>query len=71
MDNNEFESTRGVGYFSKRVDTFRRYAEIADGIFADINLSATSICKRIQKILNYYAIPHSEMKIYLSKDRNA
>lgn len=44
---------------------------VGSGLFAEVNLSANLIRDSIGRLLDEFAIPHSEITFYLREDRDA
>jgi hypothetical protein len=58
-------------YFSKDKRELRKAYLILPEYYAEVNCNANRFMKNIRYFLDAFNIPHSEMKIYISKDRNA
>jgi hypothetical protein len=70
-DDSEFISNRRNKYFSRNSNELRSGREFVTGIFAETNLSANQIRDSIKRLLNYFSIPHEELKLYLREDRSS
>ena len=70
-DHPNFASKRGNHSFARVPGDLRSACRIADGLFAEINLSANSLRDQIRKLLSVFGIPENEMTIYLRRDLDA
>ena len=57
--------------FANNRNSFRKPLEINNNIYAEGNLSANDICKRIKILLNEFKVDSQQFSIYLREDRNA
>jgi hypothetical protein len=64
-------SRRGNAYLSKDKSAVRQAMPVGSGLFAEVNLSANLIRDSIGRLLDEFAIPHSEITFYLREDRDA
>lgn len=64
-------SKRGNPFFSMNPDDLRVAEKIANGVYAELNLSANNIKANLIEVLKYFDIDPSEMKVYLREDRDA
>ena len=64
-DRREIISTQGNPYFSRDSSRLRSPLNVAEGIYAESNLSANLIRDNIQRLLRIFEIPEEELKIYL------
>lgn len=64
-------SSRGHRAFNTNPGKLRHASEIADGIFAEVNLSANHIRNEIRRLLNTFEIPENEFQVFLREDRDA
>ncbi len=69
--NPKFISTRGSKSFSRNPEELRRSMLVADGIYAEVNLSANSIKESMRALLEEFGIAMGELRIYLREDRDA
>jgi len=69
--NDKFISKRGKPLFSPDHSSLRSAEKVADGIYAEVNLSANNLRDNLHDILDLYGIDPQEMKIYLREDRDA
>ena len=67
----DFISNRGHPSFSRDPKQLRAAMLINDGIHAEINLSANSICDMIRRLLIFYEIPIEKLQLFLREDRDA
>jgi len=58
-------------FFASNPNSFRKALEINHNIYAEGNLSANDICKRIKTLLIEFKVDSQELSIYLREDRNA
>lgn len=70
-DNPDFISNRGNRSFSRDPGELRSSSLIADGIHAEINLSANLVRDLIRRLLATFEIPPERLKLFLRQDRNA
>ncbi len=70
-DHPDLISNRGHRSFSRNRDELRSASEIGDGLFAEINLSANSLCSTIEKLLDIFDIPRDQLQLFLRQDRDA
>jgi hypothetical protein len=70
-DNEDFVSRRGNRAFSRNAHDLRYGAEIADGIYAEVNLSANNIRDNMRRLLATFEIPEHSLKLFLREDRDA
>lgn len=62
-------SKRGNKYFTRDREGLNKSLKIADSIFAEVNLSANQITKRIQGVLIHFGFDPEDMVIYLRENR--
>ena len=53
--------------FSNNLQHYLRPLEIVSGLYVESNFSANQMCISCKKLLDIYAIAHSEVKIYLDR----
>lgn len=70
-DRAETVSRRGSPHFARDPHSLRVASELADGIHAEINLSANSIRDMICTVLPYFGYDEDDLSIYLREDRDA
>jgi hypothetical protein len=70
LDDKNFTSNQGNKFFSINEDDLRKALKIANGFYAEVNLSANNIRDRIRKLLNHFEIDSKEFVIYLREDRD-
>jgi hypothetical protein len=56
---------KNLRYFSNDEMELRESSKITDSVYAEVNKSANNFIKVIKILLDFYNIPHAEMKIYL------
>ena len=64
-------SNRGNRSFSRNTDELRSATESGDGLYAEINLSANSLCSTIKKLHDIFDIPRDHLQLFLRQDRDA
>jgi hypothetical protein len=64
-------SNRGHHSFSRDPGHMRKAQEIADGLFAEINLSANGLRDVIRSLLATFEIPKDRLQLFLREDRDA
>ncbi len=69
--NEDHISNRGHRAFNTNPEELRSAGPIADGIHAEINLSANMIRNEIRRLLNTFEIPEERFQVYLREDRDA
>ncbi len=69
--NPDYTGKRGAKAFASEPDTLRTPLEITDGVYAEGNLSANTICNHIKRLLSTFGIEQQDMLIYLREDRDA
>lgn len=67
----EFATSRGNRYFSFNEKDMRIAQQIKGEIYAEINLSANYLVSTLIKVLAFFGIAESEVKVYLREDRDA
>ncbi|WP_013627936.1 hypothetical protein [Rubinisphaera brasiliensis] len=67
----DFTSSRGHSSFSRDESTLRQATAIADGVFAEVNLSANSLRDHMKKLMKTFRIPEDQMTVYLREDRDS
>ena len=70
-ENEDHVSSRGHRAFNKTSDELRVASEIADGIFAEINLSANMIRNEVRRLLKTFEIPEDNFRVFLREDRDS
>jgi hypothetical protein len=70
-DNDAFITRRGNKDFARHPNELRIPLEIIDGVYAETNLSANDIAKRISRLLDTFGIDQRDFVIYLRQDRDA
>lgn len=70
-NNPKFVTSQNNPFFSTNPDELRSANLVADGIYAETNLSANRIKECMRRLLIEFGIDPSEMRIYLRQDRNA
>lgn len=71
IDDPDFISNRGHHSFTRSPDEQRRAELVADGIYAEINLSANGLRDVIRRMLKAYEMPIDSLKLFLREDRDA
>jgi hypothetical protein len=71
IDDPAFVSSRGHRSFTANPGELRSAAELADGIYTEINLSANGLRDVMRKLLTAFEIPESDVRVYLREDRDA
>jgi hypothetical protein len=71
IDNPDFISNRGHRSFTRSPDELRSAGLVADGIYAEINLSANALRDVIRRMLTAYEISTSSLQLFLREDRDA
>lgn len=69
--NPDFISNRGKGYFSTSEDELRTAWPIADGLYAEVNLSANGLRDMIRRLLKQFDLPPDSLRLFLRQDRDA
>ena len=67
----DFITNRNNHYFSRNPDELRSSFEIAEGFYAEVNLSANSITNLLEQLLAAHDISADNVQIFLREDRNA
>lgn len=67
-DNPHFTTRHGNPYFSRSTEELRRHESVGDCIYAETNLSANNIVKRIRQLLTYFEIDKSKMRILVARN---
>jgi hypothetical protein len=70
-DNPDFISRRGNRSFSRTPDSLRSAWKIEDGLYGEVNLSANGLRDTIGELLDAFAIPRDQMRVFLRQDRDA
>jgi hypothetical protein len=70
-DHPDFISNRGHHTFCPDPQHLRQSLQIADGLFAESNLSANSIRDVLRRVLGAFAIASNDFSIFLRQDRDA
>lgn len=70
-DNPLFRGKRGNTSFARDPGGLLSSQRIADGIYAEGNMSANSIRDMMKRLLNEFGIAYDEIKVYLREDRDA
>ena len=70
-NNEDHISNRGHRAFNTNPDELRVESEIANGIFAEINLSANMIRNEVRRLLKTFEIPENGFRVFLREDRDA
>ncbi len=70
-DNPDFISSRGHRGFNRTAEELRSAAEIGEGIFAEINLSANGLRDTLRRLLVTFEIPITDLRLFLREDRDA
>ncbi len=71
FDHPDFVSNRGNRTIEHEPQKLRKALQIADGLYIESNLSANSIRDVIRRLLQQYAIPLEQIRVYLRQDRDA
>ncbi len=71
FDHPDFVSNRGNRTIEHDPAKLRKALQVADGLYIESNLSANSIRDVIRRLLQQYAIPLEQIRIYLRQDRDA
>lgn len=69
VDNQRFVTRRGNLLFSRDQTIFNWPKPVTGDIYAELNLSADTICSRLRMIFDAFGIPHTEMQIFLKRER--
>lgn len=69
--NPDFISNRGKGYFSADPEELRTAWPVADGLFAEVNLSANGLRDMIRRLLKQFGLPAESLRLFLRQDRDA
>lgn len=64
-------SNRGHRAYNTNPDRLRRASKIAEGIYAEVNLSANHIRNEIRRLLKTFEIPEEDLQIFFREDRDA
>lgn len=67
----EFATSRGNRMYDSSPDQMRAPFEVVSGIWAEMNLSANDIRKRIKGLLEYFEYDWEKFTVYLREDRDA
>src|SRR5262249_21912150 len=67
----DYISNRGHHSFSRDAGHLRKAHEIADGLFAEVNLSANGLRDVIRALLETFEIPKDRLQLFLREDRDA
>ncbi|NWF79738.1 MAG: hypothetical protein HXY37_06780 [Chloroflexi bacterium] len=70
-DNEAFVTRRGNRDFSRNPKDLRAPLALTDGVYAESNLSANEIARRIGLLLDAFDVDRREFVIYLRQDRDA
>lgn len=64
-------SKRGHNAFSRNAGTLRSPFLIAEGIYAEVNLSANHMRDAIRDVLKFFGTPEENLQLFLRQDRDA
>ena len=67
----EFISSRGNPFFSKDPEKLRMPEKTEMGIYAEVNLSANDLMKKLKNVMNFLDVNPENLQIYLREDRDA
>ncbi len=70
-ETDRFFTSRGNPMFARTEKEVRSAVKIPGGIFAEVKLSAKSICRNMIDLVVYFGYAQEAMKIYLREDRDA
>jgi len=70
-ESREYVRKRGGLLFSRDPARLRKAQTIADGLYAEINLSANGIRDVIRLLLDTFAVPNERLQLFLREDRDA
>jgi hypothetical protein len=70
-ENENHISNRGHRAFNANPNELRHASEIAEGIYAEVNLSANMIRNEVRRLLKTFEIPEDGFQVFLREDRDA
>ncbi|MFA7172294.1 MAG: hypothetical protein WC340_02560 [Kiritimatiellia bacterium] len=67
----DLDNIRENLHFSTKPSDLSKPLTLANGIYAETNLSANHLCKSIQTLLDIFTISSDSITIFLRQDRDA